>query len=523
MLTHIIKTLASFVFSRGVLALCFTAASLHVVRWYQLRKKMPPGPLGLPFIGNSHQVPAVKPWRKFQAWNEHYGPVVSLFLGSTPVVVLGTPQAAWDLLDKRSDIYSSRPRFIMGGEILSDNKRGLMLPYGEEWRKWRKILHSGFHARKSDEYQPIQSLESKIMMHQILTEPKGYERHIQRYAASVVTSVTYGKRIDSVDEWVVRENMRAMDCALHLYSIPGKYIVESMPWLLNLPLCLQWFRKAPEAQRQRDVKFLMHLYDEVKTRMDEGTIADCLTSQTISISEKNGWDALDVAYAVSSPFGAGIETTAGTLSVFFLAMLHYPETMKKAQQEIDSVIGPERMPEFEHKDSLPYVNALINETLRWRPVAALGGSPHAVTSDDEYHGMYIPKGSTVFANLAGIMHDPGTFPDPDDFRPERFLETSDPRLKDFTVPFGFGRRICPGMHLARNSVFMNITRILWAFNILPKKDSQNREILPDRWDFSNGFNSRPISFECRIEPRSDKVVKCIEREAEMARSSFYSQ
>ncbi|KAL4260675.1 cytochrome P450 family protein [Pleurotus pulmonarius] len=519
--TRILETLTSFVFSRGFLALYFTVISLHIVRWYQLRKKMPPGPLGLPFIGNSHQVPAVKPWRKFQAWNEQYGPVVSLFLGSTPVVVLGTPQAAQDLLDKRSEIYSSRPRFIMGGEILSDNKRGLMLPYGEEWRKFRKILHSGFHARKSEEYQPIQSLESKIMMHQILAEPKNYERHIQRYAASVVTSVTYGRRIDSVDEWVVRENMRAMDY-LTSVNIPGKYIVESMPWLLNLPLRLQWFRKAPEAQRQRDVKFLMHLYDEVKSRMDEGTIADCLTSQTISISEKNGWEALDVAYAVSSPFGAGIETTAGTLSVFFLAMLHYPETMKKAQQEIDSVIGPERMPEFEHKDSLPYVNALINETLRWRPVAALGGSPHAVTSDDKYHGMYIPKGSTVFANLVGIMHDPGTFPDPDTFRPERFLETSDPCFKDFTLPFGFGRRICPGMHLARNSVFMNITRILWGFNILPKKDNRNRDVLPDRWNFSNGFNSRPISFECRIEPRSDKVVKCIEREAEMARSSFGS-
>ncbi|KAJ8521498.1 hypothetical protein ONZ45_g1791 [Pleurotus djamor] len=485
-----------------------------LLRWVRLRNAMPPGPLGLPFIGNTYQMPKSKPWRKFQAWNREYGPVVSLFMGSTPVIVLGTAQAAWDLLEKRSDIYSSRPRFIMG--------RGLMLPNGEAWRRWRKvsaystlILHTAFHVRKSDDYRPIQSLESKVMMKQLLDDPRNFEKHIQRYAASVVTTVTYGRRVESVDEWIVRENMKAMEY-LNSVNIPGKYLVESVPWLLRLPRSLQWFRKEAEMQKQRDIALLMSLYNDVKSRMDNGSFIDCLTSQTISLREKNDWDELDIAYAVSSPFGAGIETTASTLSVFFLAMLHYPEVMRKAQLEIDDVIGLERMPEFEDKDNLSYLNAVMNETLRWRPVAVLGGTPHAVTVDDEYHGYYIPKGSTIFANLSGILHDPEMFPDPDTFRPERFLETSNPRLKDFDLPFGFGRRICPGMHLARNSIFMNMARILWGFDILPELDGDGREIVPDRWDFSDGFNSRPVSFKCRLQPRSSKVVKCIETEAEMA-------
>ncbi|EMD37058.1 hypothetical protein CERSUDRAFT_114955 [Gelatoporia subvermispora B] len=501
-----------------VLVLALVTTAIHFVLQWDILRRMPPGPRGLPFIGNKHQVPSIKPWRKFAEWNRQYGPVVSLRLGSTPVIVLGTAQAAWDLLEKRSDIYSSRPRFVVAGEILSDNMRGLMLPNNEAWRRWRRVLHSAFHIRRAETYKDLQSLESKVTMYQLLTDPKHWERHVQRYAASVAVAVTYGRRIESVDEWIVRENMAAMDLLiLVMFSIPGKYLVESWPWLLKLPRPLQWFRREPEEHRQRDIALLSHLVDDVKTRMADGTVPDCLTSQTVAAQDKNGMSDLELAYAVSSPFGAGIETTAGTLSVFFLAMLHYPGAMRKAQAELDAVVGFDRMPEFQDHSRLPYVNALINEVLRWRPIAVLGGTPHAVTVDDVYEGMLIPKGSTVFGNLAGIMHDPVMFPEPDTFRPERFIETTDPRLQNFELPFGFGRRICVGMHLALHSIFINVSRILWAYDILPAIDDRGREVIPDPWEFTDGFNSRPVSFQCRIKPRGAKVVEAVEREYEVAK------
>jgi len=223
-------------------------------------------------------------------------------------------------------------------------------------------------------------------------------------------------------------------------------------------------------------------------------------------------DGLFLAYTVSSPFGAGIETTSASLASFVLAMLHFPHVMKKAQAELDAIVGPDRMPEFADQDALPYVRATVNETLRWRPVAILGGTPHAVTADDEYNGMLIPKGSTIFANFAGIMSDPDMFPDPESFQPERFLETTEPRLLDFELPFGFGRRICPGMHLARNSIFINTARLLWAFDILPALDDKGDPIIPDSMNYTNGFNSRPVSFDCRFVPRNEKVVECIKTE-----------
>ncbi|KAM5536851.1 hypothetical protein V8D89_009569 [Ganoderma adspersum] len=494
------------------------------VRQYMQRRNMPPGPPGVPFIGNKHQVPSIKPWRKFAEWNKQYGPVVSLHLGNTPWadrLVLGTAQAAWDLLEKRSDIYSSRPRCVVGGEILSGNMRGLMLPNGEAWRRWRKVLHSGFHLRQAETYHDIQSLECAVFLHELLTQPEEWERHAQRFAASIATSVSYGRRVESIDEWIVKENMAAMDSMYHTHrtyvSIPGKYLVESWPWLLNLPRPLQWFRAEPEEQRQRDITLYNHLLDDVKKRMTDGTIPDCLASQTVTNQPKNGMSDVEIAYAVSSPFGAGIETTAGTLCVFFLAMLHFPETMRKAQAELDRVVGPDRLPRFEDRDSLPYLQALINETLRWRPIAVLGGTAHAVIADDEYNGMYIPKGATVFGNLAGIMHDPVMFPSPDEFRPERFLETTNPRLRDFDLPFGFGRRICVGMHLAKNSLFISIAQILWAFDILPIAGVDGKATLPDPWEFTNGFNSKPVSFRCVVKPRSEKGVECIQREWEGAK------
>ncbi|KAI0822419.1 cytochrome P450 [Trametes gibbosa] len=482
--------------------LALGAALYMLVNRYVNKRNMPPGPRGLPFIGNKHQLPSTKPWRKFAEWNKQYGAQPPV-LCSSPPFLLGTAQAAWDLLEKRSEIYSTGP-----GEILSDNMRGLMLPYGDGWRKWRKVLHTGFHSRRAEVYNEMQGLESVVLLRDMLAEPARFERHVQRFAASVATFVAYGRRVRSVDEWIVRENVAAMECE----CIPGKYLVESWPWLLRLPRALQWFRREPEEHRQRDVNLLTHLLDDVKSRMAAGTAPDCLTSQTVANQSKNGMSDLEIAYTVSSPFGAGIETTAGTLCVFFLAMLHFPDVMRKAQTELDDVVGPERMPGYEDRDRLPYLQATINETLRWRPIAVLGGTPHAVTADDEYNGMFIPKGSTVFAPLAGIMHDPGMFPSPDEFRPERFLESSDPRMRDFDLPFGYGRRICVGMHLAHNSLFIAIARLLWAFDIVPALDGAGERVLPDPWAFTDGFNSKPVSFECRVKARSGEVGARIERE-----------
>ncbi len=172
-----------------------------------------------------------KPWVWFRELNQEYGDVVYLQMGPTPTIILGSAQAAWDLLEKRGSIYSSRPRFIMGGELLSNGMRGLMAPYSAFWRRWRKLLHSGFMQRQSETYRPIQSLESKVLMHELLEDPKNYRRHLERYAASVVVTVTYGRRVEDVrTDAVVRMNAESMERLTQV-----KYV--GLPSFLCLPLC----------------------------------------------------------------------------------------------------------------------------------------------------------------------------------------------------------------------------------------------------------------------------------------------
>jgi cytochrome P450 len=162
------------------------------------------------------------------------------------------------------------------------------------------------------------------------------------------------------------------------------------------------------------------------------------------------------------------------------------------------VVGPDRLPTFEDLPSLGYIRAIVSETLRWRPVAVLGGTPHATTADDVYKGMFIPKGSTVIAplwsskfratpyfvsrtmSLTSSVHlNEADFPDPHQFQPERFLEKREYPGTLGHSAFGWGRRICPGLHLGSASVAINIARILWAFDVSPARNEKGEEVEVD--------------------------------------------
>ncbi|GAA6032480.1 hypothetical protein JCM8097_004781 [Rhodosporidiobolus ruineniae] len=492
----------------------FGLATFLAFFWPRKAANLPPGPAPGFFVGNRNQAPPTKPWRWFRKLNEQYGDVVYLRMGQTPTIVLGSAQAAWDLLEKRSNIYSSRPRFIMGQELLSDNMRGLMSGYNDSWRRWRKVLHQSFTIQAVAAYKPIQHLESKQLMNDLLKKPEGFRLHLERYAASVIVTVNYGRRVHDVEtDVVVCENRRSMD-VLTSVNIPGKYLVEALPILLKLPNFLTPWRTYAIEQRQRDVELYIGLVNEVKEKMAAGTAPFSFAKQLIENQEKFGMTDLEVAYTCSTPFGAGVETSSGTLLSFCLACAHAGETfIPKAQAELDRVVGPDRLPTFDDFEDLPYIRAVVNETLRWRPIAILGGTPHASTEDDWYNGMFIPKGSTVIANLESIHHNPRDFPDSDRFDPERFMtKRPDYPGKWGHSAFGFGRRICPGMHLAENSVFINIARMLWAFNITAATDAAGKKIPVDINAFTDGFNSMPLPFACSIKPRSAAHAAVIERE-----------
>ncbi|KAF7289244.1 Cytochrome P450 [Mycena indigotica] len=499
-------------------------ATLFVVFTLKPRRltNLPPGPAPTSWlVGNRNQVPQSKPWKWFQELNERYGPVVYLQLGRTPTVVLGSAQAAWDILEKKSPITSARPRFIMGQEIMSNNMRGLMASSGPLWKRWRRVLHGAFMQKTADTYRPIQSLESKQLMAELLKTPAKYREHLERYATSVIVVITYGRRVHNIytDEVVCRN--RETQQYLISINIPGKYLVESIPALLYLPNFLTPWRTAALQQRAKDIKYLTRLVNEVKSNMEAGRAQPSFCRKLLEDREKNDMTDLEIAYTCATPFGAGVETSAGSLSSFMLACVAFgPTFIPRAQAELDSVVGFDRLPSFSDYDSLPFIRAIVNETLRWRPVAVLGGTPHASTEDLVYEGMYIPKGSTIIANLWGIHLNPVDFPDPHTFNPDRFMEA-----RDYPGPwqhssFGYGRRVCPGMYLAANSTFINIARILWGFNVCKARDDSGQEIEVDTFAYTDGFNSVPLPFPVSITPRSLSHEAVIMRENEVAQEEM---
>ena len=169
---------------------------------------------------------------------------------------------------------------------------------------------------------------------------------------------------------------------------------------------------------------------------------------------------------------------------FLLAMTAFPEVQQRAQVELDSIVGRSRVPTFGDCQELPYIRAIVKEVLRWRPVDPVG-MPHCTTEDDWYEGYFIPSGSVILPNVWQMNRDPEIYgADAAEFNPARHLDERG-RLapapvhtkEESHVSYGFGRRICIGRHVANNSLFINITMMLWAMNIERAKD-ENGSLLP---------------------------------------------
>jgi cytochrome P450 len=161
-------------------------------------------------------------------------------------------------------------------------------------------------------------------------------------------------------------------------------------------------------------------------------------------------------------YGAGGETTYSTVLTFIMTMALYPDKQQRAHKELSQIIGSERLPRIEDCTTLPYLGAVIKETMRWHPVLPLSIA-RRTACDDWYKGFFIPKNTIVVPNVWSIAHSDNHRFDPRDFQPERFLDPNHTEVDPAHWAFGFGRRVCPGKALGENSVFILIATLLWSF------------------------------------------------------------
>ncbi|KAL0252995.1 hypothetical protein SLS55_008440 [Diplodia seriata] len=461
---------------------------------------------------------------KVRRWHQTYGSIFHTKIGGTDYIWLSSPQTVKDLMDKRSAIYSSRPALPLAQDIASAGRRQLFLPYGPRWRQIRRHGHALLSAPACARYQPIQDAESRQLLAELLGDPAAFYQINRRYAASVIMRATYGRRVARwhdpliADVFAVVDNLTAM-------TAPGAHVVDTFPSLAGWPQALLGgWRAFGERVCAHDSEVYMRLWEALKREVDKGEAPECFGKEFyLNDPMQNGIDDLAAAYTCGGLVEAGSETTASSLNTFVLCMTLFPEARQRAQEEIDRVVGMERLPAWGDEVALPYTRALVKEVLRWRPVNKFG-MVHASSEDDWYEGFFIPKGSVVVLNWWAIHMDPSIHKDPENFDPARYLgkplgaaeylNVSDPYERDHFT-YGAGRRVCQGVHMAERSLYINIVRTLWGFNITKKVDSEGKEIEPDQ-GMVRGFLSVPNPFLTDIKVRSEKHAEVIRKSFEAA-------
>ncbi|KAJ7664491.1 cytochrome P450 [Mycena polygramma] len=475
------------------------------------RLPLPPGPKKLPLLGNVLDIPATHTWETYMAWSKEYNSdILHLNLAGTSLIVLSSVESTTALLEKRSSIYSDRARLPMLMELMGWDFNVAMMKYGDEWRAHRRLFNQKFTPKASVKYQPQQLAATQELLRRFLQEPGDCMAHFRHWAGEIIMSVTYGIDVlPSDDPYVTLAHEAAQ--TLSNAGVPGKYLVDALPILQYVPSWLpgaSFKRNAKEwrklSQRLADVPF-----EETKRRMELGIARPSFTADSLNglkDSERNYYTERTVRATAGTMYIGGADTTVSALGSFVLGMLANPEAQRRAQAEIDSVTKGKQLPDFEDQSALPYVSALVKETLRWKNVGPIA-IPHYCKVEDEFRGYRIPKNSIVIGNTWAILHDENVYPDPYSFKPERFLlpdGTSNPAVRSPDAAFGYGRRLCPGRHMATASLFITVASILAAFDIKKALDEHGREIEPS-YEFDSGFINTPLPFKCLIQPRSKEA------------------
>lgn len=493
----------------AALALCIALS--HVVKARRSsRIGLPPGPQETSFIlGNVSDLPSPpEEWQKYHQMSKRFGPVMHLRAFNRHIVVLDTMKAAVDLLEKRGAIYSDRPRLPFIGELMGYDWNLTIMRYGGFWRLHRRALHQ--HLNESAVPRLHQKLERVNLkfLRALVQYPGDWWSLTHWLAGASIMTTIYGLDDTQLkdDPWI-QLGEDTLQIANEVFDA-GVQPVDLFPFLKCIPA---WFpgasfkRKAIKA-RALQMRARENPFAWVKNQLAAGIAVPSITAALLDaqvdgspISEEIIKNCTGIAYI------AGADTTLSVIKSFIRAMVLHPQVQRKAQAELDRAIPPGRLPSLADRDNvkLPYLEAVLRETYRKYPPAPLGIA-HKSTEDDIYEGMRIPANTIVISNIAAILQDERTFPNPSLFRPQRFLNEEGRISTDVPDPrsavFGFGRRICPGRYFTDAEIWLTMATLLYCFDILPAI-KEGEEVLPAE-AVTKGAVVAPVEFECRILLRS---------------------
>ncbi|KAI0286409.1 cytochrome P450 [Russula brevipes] len=486
---------------------------------------------GLPIIGNALDIPSKNPWLTYCQWGKKYNSeIVHANSLGLHVIVLNSAKAVHELFEKRSSIYSDRYGICSrsyGAMLTSHVPDPTPFPdptvsaidclsaqrlngHGSKqntyeleyrissvwfrWRSWRKIFHEHFHPTASLQYRPRELKAARQLLGNLLRTPEQYGHHLRFMSGQVIMGIAYGIDIAPHDDPYVSLAEKALE-AVEAASITG-WTFDMLPFYMSLPWWFPGasFKKEAEKLAPHIDEMVNKPYQTVKDALAMGVAVPSVAASMIaSLHEQPSREDELTSKAVPATMYIGKSfrllthcvSTVAALLTFFLAMVLHPEAQKRAQMEIDSVVGTGRLPDFDDEAALPFVSALVSEVMRWHPVAPIA-VPHRLVVDDVYEGYFLPAGSIVIGNTWAVLHDESVYPEPSQFKPERYL---DPNLKPPDAVFG--------RFMARSSMWIAIASVLTAYDISPVEE------------YTMGVISYPEAFKCTIRPRSKRAEELI--------------
>ncbi|KAI0036382.1 cytochrome P450 [Vararia minispora EC-137] len=492
-------------------------------------RPLPPGPRGLPFVGNLFDFPTFKPWEVFASWGEKYGPIMSAKAMGHTFIIINDEDIANSIVVEGGMNYADRPTSVLFE--IANMQSFVTGPYEGRIRAMRqmiaRLMGTPTNIRK---YYPIMDYHA-IKMVKDLSHHKDGETTamvaLRKASAAVALHLTYGyvvKDDPGVQDPLIALAEKMLD-TISKFSAQGKRLVEIFPLLRYWP---SWM---PGSGFKRDIKKSYESiriacqapFEWVVVQMQVGTaqesfVRDLLSEEGIT----NEGRALILSMA-SSIYGAAVETTAAAISAYIIASCLYPEVQERFHAELDRVVGTDRLPTLDDRARLPYAEAVCKEALRWVPTIPLA-FPHLASQEGVYNQYRIPKGSLVITNIWAMQHDPAKHPDPMVFRPERYLGPN-PEHESWKNAFGFGKRMCPGKNFIDPVLFITITKIAAVFNITKAIGPDGKAVEPRVGSSRTGnfpygmrfcarlrltvVHSGQDPFPCNIQPRSEAVLRMV--------------
>ncbi|KAL1721921.1 cytochrome P450 [Schizophyllum commune] len=476
------------------------ATLVSVVLYRALRtgsreRGLPPGPPTSPVLGNILQVPTKDVFQRFTEWAREFGEIYSIKVGPSTIVVLSSPAALRDVLDKQSAYTSDRPPHPIA-DTVTDGWNLFLCRYSDRWRGLRKVAQTLLASTVVKHYLPLQEAESTQLVFDLLNTPDKFFDHIQRFSNSIVTAIIFGKRVPRLETpsaVAITEITTLWDHFLGPGATPP---VDAFPFLLWIPDFLApWMQQAKKIRKMQRALYLQ-FFDECQQRVDAND-GEFFMANVIRDKVNHGLGRDQMSLLAGSMYEAGSETSALFLQALVILLATHPEVQEKAQAELNSVVGQERLPVHEDGEKLPYVRAIVQETHRLKTLVPMS-LPHRAIRDVHYKGYLIPEGATIFGNLCTW------------FNPDRYILTehgTKPGVDDSdfkaSFVFGTGRRICPGMHLAPTTAILATMKLLWAFEFSPAVDpATGKEIPLDVHAHHGGIAAGPPRYKCDIHCRS---------------------